>query len=152
LRSGSYLPGTRIPERAPDCKGLRGQIRAVRVRSVKVSSGQFISGIHPVRVVTTVIRDTTVYIDTTGTTYTQLQRGPHLNFFFLYLSSDSETNRCRIWVAHPSIFQYCLSRSQGKYDGETAPCPLVGRVREPCSVERHPSRHSGIEASFYAHK
>jgi hypothetical protein len=79
---GSYLPGLGFRERAPDCKGLRGQIRAVRVRSVKVSSGQFISGDSSCPSRTTVIRDTTVYIDTTGTTYTQLQRGPHLNFFF----------------------------------------------------------------------
>jgi hypothetical protein len=73
--------------------------------------------------------------------------GSSLEFFFI----SSETTRLRIWVAHPSFFRFAYREARGTMT-ETAPCPLVGEIREPfVQFERHPSRHSGIEASLYAH-
>jgi hypothetical protein len=58
----------------------------------------------------------TVYIDTTGTTYTHLQGGRHLNYF-LYLFRNNPL----AYLGRPSLlFLVCLSRSQGKYDGNRA--------------------------------
>ena len=96
---------------------------------------------------TTGTRDTTVYIDTTGTTYTQLQRGHHLNFSNL----PPETTRLRIWVSHRSLFRFAYREARGNMT-ETAPCPLVGEILEPCfNWNVILSRHSRIEASFHAH-
>jgi hypothetical protein len=55
-------------------------------------------------------------VDTTGTTYTHLQGGRHLNHF-LYLFQ----NNLSAYLGCPSLlFLVCLLRSQGKYDGNRA--------------------------------
>jgi hypothetical protein len=78
---------------------------------------------------TTGTRDMTVYIDSTGTTYTHLLQGRHLNYFLYHFRISPPA-----YLGCPSLlYHVCLSRSQGTMT-EAAPCPLVGEIREPCSI------------------
>lgn len=100
----------------------------------------------------------TVYIDTTGTTYTQVQRGHRFEFFLLSLFR----NNPHAYLDCPSLLYRVFAYREAKPGvsmTETAPCPLVGEIREPCmcsvGLERHniiQSRHSRIEASLFVHK
>lgn len=92
----------------------------------------------------------TVYIDTTGTTDTQLQRGRHLNYF-LYLFRNNPP----AYLGRPSLlFWFAYREARGNMT-ETAPCPPVGEIREPCSIGTLSASSLGYrgrdEASLYAH-
>ena len=77
-----------------------------------------------------------------------------LEFFFLIISS--ETARLRIWVAHPSLFRFLLimiAKPGGKHDGNRAlPRWLRIFANRVFNWNVIRVRHSGIEASLYAHK
>lgn len=94
-------------------------------------------------------RDMTVYIDTTGTTYTHLQRGRQFNFFSLSLS---DRNNPHAYLGCPSLlFQFAYREARGDMT-KTAPCPLAREIREPCSIGTSSGSSLGYRGESLLHK